>query len=154
MRLEIAVPPFMRYCLISIAIDFFWRGPSIILIIFLQVVEVGRLSNQFWRVFDNFIRWESFAACKPLRVLLSTPSRSPISRHLEEVEERNFSRTCFFGSETVTKYRLYLFYWYSNFNKVITTQKSWRYVKLRNKKFLKCILNIFFRQNIGCISVF
>ena len=107
MRLEIIVPPFLRYSLISLANDFFWRGPSKILMIFLQVVEVGWLLSQFWSVFDNFTWWESFVVYKPSRVLSSTPSKPPISYHLEETEDRNSNRTCFFGSESVTKYRIY-----------------------------------------------
>ena len=56
---------------------------------------VGWLSSQFWSVFDNFTWFEKFTVSKPSRVLSSTPSRSPISYHLEETENTNSTRTRF-----------------------------------------------------------
>ena len=129
MRWEIAVPPSLRYCLITVAKDLLWRGPSIILIIFLQIVAVGWLSSQFWRVSDNFTRWEWFAACKPLRVLLSAPSRAPISYHLEETEDRNCSRTWLCGSESVTRQNKLYTNFRDKINLVIRVcQDTWRYL--------------------------
>ena len=74
---------------------------------FLQVVGVVGLSSQLWSVFDNFIWFDKFVASKPSRVLLSTPSRSPISYQLEETEGRNLSSICFSGLESVTMYKIY-----------------------------------------------
>ena len=123
MRWKITVPPFMRYCLMSVANELLWRGPSIILMIFLQVVEVGLLLSQFWSIFDNFTSFDKFVLSKPSRVLPSTPSRAPISYHLEETEERNSSRTCVCGFKSVTRYRIYyiLIFRCSNFEIISAT---------------------------------
>ena len=103
----INIPPCNTYCRTVVASDLLWRGSSIMSMMFLQVVGVGRLLSQLWSVFDSFIWSDKFVASKLSIVFSSTPSRSPISYHLEDIDDRYLSSTCFSGFESMTMLQVY-----------------------------------------------
>ena len=81
----------------SLASDFFCRGPSIILMMLSHVAGVGSLSNQLCNILDILTWLEKLELHNPLIISGSTPSRSPISCHSAVIEERNLSNIYFFG---------------------------------------------------------
>ena len=83
--------------MILTASDFLWSGPSNIPMMLPHVVVVGSLSNQFCNILDILISFEKLDIFSTSMVLVSTPSKPPISYHFEATGESNLNNTYFSG---------------------------------------------------------